>query len=291
MSVLASINGRVAHGDEARVSVFDNGFMFGDGAYETLRTYGRRPFHLGRHLRRLRASVARLGFTIPPDDGALAAQLDALLAQADHEESYVRFVATRGVGDISYHFDRVRGPTIVTVVKPLEPLPESVYSEGLAAAMVSIRRNSPSALDPAIKSINLLNNILAVREAQARGAAEAILLNERGEVAEGASSNVFAVKSGSVLTPPLSAGLLAGITRGVVLELAPAVGLSVQEAALRPERLFESDEVFITSSLREIAPVRAIDGRAVGDGRPGPMARKLLAAFREYAPAHCGLTG
>jgi branched-chain amino acid aminotransferase len=290
MSVLVSIDGRVAPGDEARISVFDNGFMFGDGAYETLRTYDGRPFHLGRHLRRLRASVARLGFAIPLSDQDMATRLDALLAQADHGESYVRIVATRGVGDVSYNFERVTGPTIVMVVKPLETLPVSAYTQGLDVVVASIRRNSPSALDPAIKSINLLNNILAVREAQTRNAAEAILLNERGEIAEGASSNVFVVSADVVLTPPLSAGLLAGITRGVVLELAPTLGLEAREATLRPRDLGAAAEVFITSSLREIAPVRAIDGHVVGSGGPGPITLRVRAAFREYAPAHCGLT-
>jgi branched-chain amino acid aminotransferase len=289
MSVFASIDGRIVPGEEARVSVLDNGFMFGDGAYETLRTYAGRPFHLGRHLRRLRASVERLGFAIPLDDAQMAARLDALLGRASHGESYVRIVATRGVGDISYHFERVTGPTIVMVAKPYEPLPESAYTEGLAAALVSIRRNSPSALDPAIKSVNLLNNILAVREAQARGAAEAILLNERGEVAEGASSNVFVVSGGALLTPPLSAGLLEGITRGVVLELASCLGLEAREATLQPADLAGAEEAFITSSLREIAPLRAIDGRPVGSGLPGPITLRLLGAFRGYAPGHCGL--
>lgn len=289
MSVLVSIDGRVVRGDEARISVFDNGFMFGDGAYETLRTYAGRPFHLGRHLRRLRASVGRLGFTIPPSDEDLAARLDALLARAGHGESYVRIVATRGVGDVSYHFERVQGPTIVMVVKPLETLPASAYAEGLEVVVSAVQRNSPLALDPAIKSISLLNNILAVRAAQAQGAAEALLLNERGELAEGASSNVFVVASGTVLTPPLSAGLLAGITRGVVLELAPALGLETREVTLVPRDLAGAAEVFITSSLREVAPVRAVDGHAVGSGDPGPTTLRLLAAFREYAPAHCGL--
>ena len=290
MSVLASIDGRVVPGGEARVSVLDNGFMFGDGAYETLRTYAGRPFHLGRHLRRLRASVARLGFALPPDDQEMAARLEALLVQADHGESYVRIVVTRGVGDVSYHFERVQGPTIVMVVKPLETLPAAAYSEGLDVVVSVVRRNNPQALDPAIKSINLLNNILAVRAAQARGAAEAIMLNERGEVAEGASSNVFVVARGALLTPPLSAGLLAGITRGVILDLAPTLGLEAREATLMPRDLVGAAEVFITSSLREIAPVRAVDGQSVGAGRPGPVTLRLREAFREYAPAHCGLT-
>jgi branched-chain amino acid aminotransferase len=287
MSVLASINGRVFPGHEAHVSVLDNGFMFGDGVYETLRTYDGRPFHLDRHLGRLRASAERIGIAIPLDDTALATRLGAVLAHADHGESYIRFVVTRGVGDVSYRFERVSGPTIVILIKPLERPPDACYTEGLAVAIVSVRRNHPLALDPAIKSINLLNNILAVREAQARGCAEGLLVNERGELAEGASSNVFVVRSGELLTPPLSAGILAGITRAVVLELAAELHVPAREQPLQTRDLIEADEAFISSSLRELAPIAAVDGRPVGGGGPGPITRRLLAAYRAQAPARC----
>ena len=169
MGFFASVNGSVVPAEEARVSVLDNGFTFGDAVYETLRTYHGRPFELHRHLARLRASSARLGFVIPPDDAELGRQLDALLDRAGNSESYIRLIVSRGVGDISYHFDRVAGPTIVMVVKPFEPFPDAAYRDGIDVAVVKIRRNHPSALDPAIKSCNLLNNILAVREAQAQG--------------------------------------------------------------------------------------------------------------------------
>jgi branched-chain amino acid aminotransferase len=286
MGFYASVNGTITPAAEARVSVLDNGFVFGDGVYETLRTYGARPFHLDRHLQRLRASAGRIGLELPGTDAAVAAHLDELLACAANAESFIRLIVSRGVGDISYHFDRVQGPTVVMVVKPFEPLSDLARTEGVALAIVSIRRNSPQALDPAIKSCNLLNNILAVREAQAKGAVEAILLNQRGEVSEGASSNLFAVKAGSLLTPPLAAGILAGITRDVVLERGPALGLPTREQVLRPDDLFSADEVFITSSLKEVAPATSIDGRPIGDGRPGPVSLRLLADFREYAPRH-----
>jgi branched-chain amino acid aminotransferase len=196
-------------------------------------------------------------------------------------------VVTRGVGDVSYRFERVQGPTIAMVVKPLETLAASDYERGIAVVSVSVRRNSPQALDPAIKSINLLNNILAVREAQSRGAGEALLLNERGEVAEGASSNVFVVRAGALVTPPLSAGILAGITRAVVLDLAAELRVPAREQTLWPRDLAEAHEVFITSSLREVAPVTWLDGQKVGEGRPGTLTRRMLAAYREQAPARC----
>lgn len=287
MSIFASINGEIIPGDAARVSVLDNGFTFGDGVYETLRTYDGRPLRLGRHLERLRRSAERIGITIPVDDGLLTARLRALLARAGHRDSFIRFVVTRGVGDISYHFDRIQGPTIVMVVKPFEPYPEEHYTQGIPLAIVSVRRNHPATVDPAIKSCNLLNNILAVREAQAKGAIEAILLNLAGEVAECASSNIFAVRRGGVTTPPLSAGILAGVTRDIVLEIGREIGLDMREETLSVDELLSADEVFITSSLKEAAPVRTIDGRTIGNGRPGPITRKIEAAFQAALPRLC----
>jgi branched-chain amino acid aminotransferase len=283
MGLFASVNGVVVPAAEARVSVLDNGFTFGDAVYETLRTYGGRPFELARHLTRLRGSAARLGFAIPPDDAELGRQLDTLLDRAENSESYIRLIVSRGVGDISYHFDRVAGPTIVMVVKPLEPFPEAAYRDGIDVAVVKIRRNHPSALDPAIKSCNLLNNILAVREAQGQGAEEALLLNDHGELAEGASTNLFVVKDGSVRTPPLAAGILAGITRDVLFGLFPELRLPFREEPILLEALRSADEAFVTSSTREAMPIRSVDGRPVGDGRPGPVTRKIIAAFRAYA--------
>jgi branched-chain amino acid aminotransferase len=283
MGFLASVNGSIGPAAEARVSVLDNGFTFGDAVYETLRTYHGRPFELARHLARLRASAARLGFAIPVDDADLGRQLGALLDRAANFESYIRLIVSRGVGDISYHFARVSGPTIVMVVKPLEPFPESAYRDGIDVAVVTVRRNPKDALDPAIKSCNLLNNILAVREAQARGSEEALLLNHRGELAEGASTNLFVVKDGSVRTPPLAAGILAGITRDVLFGLIRDLHLPLVEEPMPLEVLRSADEAFVTSSTREAMPVRAVDGQPVGEGRPGPVTRKIIAAFRAYA--------
>ncbi|HEY7510418.1 MAG TPA: aminotransferase class IV [Vicinamibacteria bacterium] len=281
LGFFASVNGQVVPAEEARVSVLDHGFTFGDAVYETLRTYAGRPFRLDRHLSRLRASAARLGIAVPEDDRELAARLDALLARAGNAESYIRVIVTRGEGDLSYNFDRVKGPTVVMAVKPFQGPPPSHYADGIDVIVAAVRRNHPLALDPVIKSCNLLNNILAVREAQARGAAEALLLNHAGEVAEGASTNVFAARAGAVVTPPLTAGILAGITREIVLELAPRAGVAAREETLAPEALLAADEVFLTSTTREVVPVRRVDGRPIGDGRPGPITRRLMAAFRD----------
>ena len=286
MGSFASVNGVVSPAEEARVSILDNGFTFGDAVYETLRTYGGRPFALARHFARLRLSASRLGIAIPQDDASLGGTLDDLLARAANPESFVRLIVTRGVGDISYHFERVKGPTVVMAVKPFEGFPESSYTEGVPVALVSVRRNHRDALDPAIKSNNLLNNVLAVREAQAKGAVEAILLNQAGQVAEGASTNVFLVKGGVAITPPLETGILHGITREVVLELAREAGIPVREEAVSPEALRQADEVFITSSTREVMPARTMDDRPVGDGKPGPVTRALIAAYRAAIPRY-----
>jgi branched-chain amino acid aminotransferase len=171
-------------------------------------------------------------------------------------------------------------------VKPYAPLPPESYTRGVAVVLASVRRNAPQALDPAIKSCNLLNNILAIREAYAKGAFEAILLNEIGEIAETAGANVFLVKEGTLLTPPLDAGILPGVTRRVVLDLAAGLAVPAREEPVAVKDLLAADEVFITSTLKEVLPVATVDGRPVGPERPGPVTLRLLAALRAYAPGH-----
>jgi branched-chain amino acid aminotransferase len=241
---------------------------------------------LGRHLARLRRSAGRLGFTIPLSDAEIAARIATVLDAAKNPESYVRLIVSRGLGDLSYHFDRVKGPTFAILVKPLEPFGDREFSDGIKVVLVSIRRNPKWALDPAIKSSNLLNNVLATREAQAQGGSEAILLNEKGEVAEGAGSNVFVVQNGILKTPPLEAGLLEGITRGLVFELGRQLGVSLQETPLRAEDLLGADEAFITSTLKEVMPIARVGDKAIGSGRPGLVTQRLLAAYREKTLRH-----
>ena len=280
MGFAVSIDGRVGRPEEVTLKVTDNGFVFGDSAYETLRTYGGRPFELDRHLRRLRRTIGMLGFDLRTSDDEIKARIDACLSFASNPESYLRVIVSRGVGDMSYRFERIQAPTVAMYVKPLEPQNEAMYEKGVAAIIASIRRNPIEALNPAMKTSNLLNNALAIREAHAKGAFEAILLNTRGEVAEAAGSNVFIVKGGSLLTPPLSCGLLAGITREITLEIAAATGVPHEERVLYPEDLRTADELFITSSLKELAPIVTLDGKPIGDGRPGPVTKALLAAYR-----------
>lgn len=285
MGYAVSIDGRVGRPEEVTLQVTDNGFVFGDSAYETLRTYAGRPCELERHLRRLRRSIDLLGFELSLGDDEIRARIDATLDFASNAESYLRVIVSRGVGDMSYRFERIAAPTVVVYVKPLEAPPASLYETGAAAAIVSVRRNPVEALNPAMKASNLLNNALAAREGFARGAAEALLLNLRGEVAEGAGSNVFIVKDGLLLTPPLDAGILPGITREIVLEIARKEAIPVDERTLFPKDLASADELMITSSMREVLPMVTLDGRPVGAGIPGPIARRLLVAYRRHVSA------
>jgi branched-chain amino acid aminotransferase len=286
MTDWVSIDGALSPAAEARIPVLDDGFTLGDAVYETLRTYAGRPFHLDLHLKRLRASAGRIGIEISLGDAELADRIDALLARAGHDDSYLRLIVSRGVGSISYRFENLPPPTVVLFARRFEEHPASHHDPGIPVAIVSVRRNPTSAADPAIKSCSLLNSVLAAREAHARGAVEAILLNLRGEVAEGHASNVFAVKHGALLTPPLDAGILAGITRGLVLRLARERGTTAREETLLPDVLRGADEVFVTSSVREVMPVSRIDDRPVGSGRPGPVTVALRDALRAYAALH-----
>lgn len=284
MGFAVSIDGRVGRPEDVTIQVTDNGFVFGDSAYETLRTYSGRPFELGRHLQRLRRTIALLGFELRITDDDIEARIDACLSFAANDESYLRVIVSRGVGDMTYRFERIAAPTVVVFAKPLEPVSLCLYEQGARAAIVSIRRNPVEALNPAMKASNLINNALAAREAMAQGAFEAILLNTRGEIAEGAGSNIFMVKDGRLLTPPLTAGILPGITRGIVLEIAAGIGQPFEERTLSPIDLQTADELFLTSSLKEVGPLTTLDDAPIGNGRPGPVTLRLLAAYRERIP-------
>ncbi len=282
MGAVVYVNGTIRPADQAVVPVFDHGFLYGDGIYETLRTYAREPFLFDRHVARLRHSAALMALPVPFADDELDARVrETMAAQAASGELYIRILLTRGVGELSYDPAVCPTPTLVIIVKPLALPAERTFTEGIRLALVSLRRNHPDALNPVIKSNNLLNNALAMQEAYRQGADEALMLNQAGEIAECSQSNVFLVIGGAVLTPPLSAGLLPGVTREFVLDLARETGVPAREARLTPADLARAAEVFITGTTREVTPVRAIDDRAVGDGRPGPLTARLLSAFRQ----------
>jgi branched-chain amino acid aminotransferase len=282
MDAVVFVNGRISRQEEARISVFDHGFLYGEGIYETLRTYGREPFLLDRHLARLRRSAELMELPIPGSDADLTRSVaDTLAAHPTLDEAYIRILVTRGVGDLSYSLSACSTPTLVIIVKPLVLAPERAFSHGIDVALVGVVRNHPRALNPMIKSNNLLNNALAMQEAYRRGAEEALMLNQAGELAECSQSNIFLVKNGAALTPPLSAGLLPGITREFVLEVMEEAGLAGGEQTLTSADLESADEAFITGTTRQITPVVSIDGRPIRRGEPGPITRRLQGLFRD----------
>ena len=279
-----NVNGVVTSGDRAVVSVFDHGFLYGDGVYETLRTYNRRPFLPDRHLARLRASAARLSLEVPPSDAELEARMrDTMQGVNAQGEVMLRILVTRGVGDLGYDPAVCRTPTVVIIARPHRESPARVQRDGVRLVVASVVRNHPRSVDPVIKSNNLLNNVLAMQEAVREGAYEAILLNHRGELAECSQSNLFVVRDGVVLTPPLDAGLLEGVTRNLLFEVGADAGVPVREAVLRETDLASVDELFITSTTREVVPVVRVGDHVIGSGSPGPVTRRLLARLRERA--------
>jgi branched-chain amino acid aminotransferase len=284
MTTIINVNGRITPASDAVVPALDHGFLYGEGIYEVVRTYHHKPFLFDRHMARLRRSAASLSLVLPFDDAGFLARIretaDVFLRQADAtEDVYVRLLVTRGVGELNYNPVSCPTPTVVVIVKAFTPLDDEVYTKGVRAALVPVMRNHPGSVSPLIKSNNLLNNALAAQEAYRRGAFEGIMRNYRNEISEGSISNIFVVKDRVVSTPPIDAGLLAGITRGFVLELGPLAGVEMREATLHDQDLLEADEAFLTSSTQEIVPVVQVDEHQVGDGRPGPVTRSLQAAY------------
>ena len=278
------VNGTIAPADKAVIPIYDHGFLYGEGVYETLRTYNRVPFLYERHTARLRASAERIALDVPFDDEMLRTWIDDTVSAAgDLNEAYIRILLTRGVGELSYDLRATPAPSLVIIVKPFDEPPARVFEEGIKISLVSILRNHPGSVNPIIKSNNLLNNALAMQEANRRGGDEGLMCNYRGELSECAQSNFFLVRHGKALTPRSEAGLLLGVTRAFLFEVGDAIGVPVEEATLFPTDLDTCDEAFITGSTRELSPVVRIDDRVIGSGKPGPITLKLLAGFRKRA--------
>jgi branched-chain amino acid aminotransferase len=288
MAATVNVNGRVFDQEHAVISVFDHGFLYGEGIYETLRTYHGRAFLFDRHMRRLRKSAGMLDLKVPLSDAEIEARFAETLRAGGFDrggagEAYIRILVTRGIGDLTYDPAATPTPSIVVIVKPHVDLPAETYERGVKAALVSVVRNHPDTVNPLIKSNNLLNSALAMQEAVRKGAFEGIMRNYRGELAECSTANIFVVKDGAALTPPLDAGLLPGITREYLFEVGADTGVPVREQVLRDEDLFGADEAFLTSTTRELVPITQVDDRTIGNGSPGPVTRRLLEAFRARA--------
>jgi len=269
------------------VPVFDRGFLFGDSVYETVGTNRGRLVFLDDHLDRLARSAQRIYLRLPPRDEIVRA-VQETLAAAENPDSRVRIMVTRGDGTVDLDPAAAGRPRLVVIVQPLGRPSSAVYEQGAEVEIVSVTRNSPRAIDPAVKSGNYLNNVLAMGEARRRcpSAHEAILCAANGSVAEGATSNVFAVVAAQIRTPALEVGILDGVTRGKVLALARASGIPCYEVPLMsPDELRQADEVFLTSSVRSVLPVTRVDGKALGDGKPGPVTRRLMVLYRKLVEA------
>jgi branched-chain amino acid aminotransferase len=273
------MNDRLVPEDEARVSVFDHGLLYGDGVFEGLRAYGGRVFRLEAHIDRLFASARAICLEVPRSKEAVAQAVRDTLAANGLSDGYVRLVVTRGAGSLGLDPGKTRDPQLIVIADTISLYPREFYDRGLRIVTAATQRTHSAALSPRIKSLNYLNNIMAKLEGLQAGCVEALMLNHKGEVAECTGDNIFIVRSGRLLTPPPDAGILEGITRGAVMELATAAGIECREATLVRHDLYTADECFLTGTAAEIIPVVEIDGRPIGSGTPGPITARLTADF------------
>jgi branched-chain amino acid aminotransferase len=279
------IDGEIVDATRARIPVTDHGLLYGDGIFEGLRIRGRRVFRLERHLDRFEVGARVLGLALPGGRDAVRRIVLETARAFGEDEAYVRLIATRGEGALGVDPTTCHAPRIVCIVDHIRLYPEEKRARGIDLVTSSWRRPPADVLDPRVKSLNYLNNVLAKAEARRRGADEALLLNVRGDVAEAAVANVFAVRDGTLLTPPGSDGALEGINRMTVLELAGPLGIPAWEATLGRFDLHAAAEVFLTGSGAGLVPVRSLDGEAIGAGVPGPVFAKIEAAFLDAVPA------
>ena len=276
-----NINGDITNAADARISVLDRGFLYGDSVYEVTMSTGRKPVFLKEHLDRLESSASMIGMDIGNHRRQIEERIDRSLEAHGPQRCYIRIIVTRGEGDeITLDPGVSTKRNVIIIVKDLPEYPRSWYEQGVGIIVSKVVRNSKEAMDPNIKSGNYLNNILAMAEAKKRGAFDAVMLNSRGFVAEATTSNVWVVEGSTLITPPLEAGILNGITRRVIFEISRA---EVCERNFTADEMKGADECFLSSTTREIVPVASIDGRPIGDGLPGPRTRSLLRSYRHYA--------
>ncbi|MCC6821502.1 MAG: branched-chain-amino-acid transaminase [Verrucomicrobia subdivision 3 bacterium] len=269
------IDGKYFDERNAKVSVFDHGLLYGDGVFEGIRAYNGRVFKLKEHIDRLFCSAKAILLTLPMAHAELMRATVETCRRNKIRHGYIRLVVTRGVGTLGLNPNRCKSPSVIIIADKIQLYPKEMYQRGMEIVTVPTTRTLHSALNPAIKSLNYLNNILAKIEANNAGCEEAIMLNAEGFVAECTGDNLFIVKAGKLFTPPLSAGALYGITRGTVMDIAREEGHEVSEPSLTRYDLFNADECFLTGTGAEIIPVTKIDGRVIGDGKPGAVTRKL----------------
>ena len=276
------LNDNLVDESEAKVSVFDLGLLYGDGVFEGIRVYNRKIFELAAHIKRLFRSAHSIRLIIPQDPETLIRNVRTTVKANDISDGYVRLVVTRGVGTLGLNPLICKEPQIIIIAATIKPYPQELYESGLKVVSANTMRNHPLAINPQIKSLNYLNNILAKLEALDRDMLEAIMYNHLGYVAEATVDNVFAVKDAQLFTPPHSAGALTGITQKVVIQLARESGYEVIERNLTRYDLYEADEIFLTGTAAEVIGVVDLDGRPIGSGRPGPITCKLREKFQTF---------
>jgi branched-chain amino acid aminotransferase len=275
------INGALYDKDDAKISVYDHGLLYGDGVFEGIRSYGGKVFRLDEHLDRLWNSAKAIILEIPMNKAEMAKAIYDTLEVNKIKDGYIRVVVTRGVGSLGLDPNRCSDPQVIIITDRISLYPDELYQKGLEIITVSTVRNHPAALSPRIKSLNYLNNILAKIEGVQAGCIEALMLNCKGEVAECTGDNIFIVRQGRLLTPPLDACILEGITRDVVIDLARQTGIAVLETPLTKHDVYIADECFLTGTAAEVVPVVKVDSRTIGSGSPGPVTQDLIARFHK----------
>jgi branched-chain amino acid aminotransferase len=285
IGMIIYIDGKYCSERDAKISVLDHGLLYGDGIFEGIRAYHSRVFRLKEHIDRLYCSAKAILLTIPMSPDEMMRAVVATCRRNKIRDGYIRLVVTRGVGTLGLNPNRCKNPTVIVIAGKIQLYPAELYQRGMEIVTVPTVRNLHSALNPAIKSLNYLNNILAKIEANQAGCEEAVLLNAEGYVSECTGDNIFILKEGHLMTPPLSAGALYGITRRVVMDIAAESGLKVSEPNLTRYDLFNADECFLTGTGAELVPVVKIDGRVIGNGKPGPITAKLMAQYHSLTKA------
>lgn len=283
MSLKIYISGKLYDKEDAKISVYDHGLLYGDGVFEGLRSYGGKVFRLEEHLDRLYESAKAIWLEIPMSKEAMGKAINDTVKVNGITDGYIRAVVTRGAGTLGLDPNRTSDPQIIIIADKIALYPPEMYEQGLDIVTVSVIRNHPAALSPRIKSLNYLNNILAKIEGLRAGCVEAMMLNHKGEVAECTGDNIFLIRKGELLTPPIEAGILEGVTRNAVMELAVQSGITVREVPLTKHDVYVADECFLTGTAAEVIPVVKVDNRTIGTGKPGPMTHDLREKFFKLA--------
>ena len=281
MPLKVYINGKLYDKEDAKISVYDHGFLYGDGVFEGIRSYGGKVFRLAEHLDRLWNSAKAIWLQIPLSKPEMAKAIEDTLAVNGIQDGYIRVVVSRGCGTLGLDPNKCSHPQVIIITDHISLYPEELYQKGLEIITVSTIRNHPAALNPRVKSLNYLNNILAKIEGLQAGCIEALMLNHKGEVAECTGDNLFLVRGGRLSTPPNEAGILEGITREAVISLARELDIEVREVPLTKHDVYIADECFLTGTAAEVIPVVTVDSRSIGDGTPGQITRQLMAQFKK----------